>query len=106
MRSRGAQQRLVSLSLRLGILARAADPVTATAVEACVQELRAALEELRELARGIHPVVLTERGLEPALQALAERSPVPVEVDVDDAARDAACRRRTRRPCTSWPPRR
>jgi signal transduction histidine kinase len=43
-------------------------------------ELRAALEELRELARGIHPAVLTEHGLGPALKTLAERSPVPVSI--------------------------
>ena len=79
----GAQQHLVALALRLGILARAAEPATAAAVETCIRELRTALDELRELARGIHPVVLTERGLEPALQALAARSPVPVDVEVD-----------------------
>ena len=44
------------------------------------EELDAALEELRELARGIHPAVLSDRGLEPALEALAGRSPVPVEL--------------------------
>jgi signal transduction histidine kinase len=45
-------------------------------------ELTHALEELRELARGIHPAVLTERGLEPAVEALAMRAPLPVELDV------------------------
>ncbi|MGW0086258.1 sensor histidine kinase [Streptomyces sp. NPDC003393] len=45
--------------------------------------LLAVLEELRELSRGIHPAVLSEGGLPPALKALARRSPVPVEVDVD-----------------------
>jgi signal transduction histidine kinase len=44
------------------------------------EELAHALQELRELARGIHPAVLTERGLEPALRALADRAPVPVEL--------------------------
>src|SRR5262249_20759015 len=43
-------------------------------------ELRAALDELRELARGIHPAVLTEQGLGPALRTLADRSPVPVQI--------------------------
>jgi signal transduction histidine kinase len=46
-------------------------------------ELTHALAELRELARGIHPAVLTERGLEPALQAIADRAPLPVELEVD-----------------------
>ena len=60
--------------------AKAAEPGTAAAVERCIAELHTALQELREFARGIHPVLLTERGLEPALQALAARSPVPVRV--------------------------
>jgi signal transduction histidine kinase len=47
------------------------------------QELSEAIGELRELARGIHPAVLTTHGLEPALRALAERSPVPVEIELD-----------------------
>jgi signal transduction histidine kinase len=76
----GAQQRLVALALSLGVAARTADPVTASAVKACASELQAALGELRELARGIHPVVLTERGLEAALGELAARSPVPVQI--------------------------
>ena len=67
-------------------------------------ELREALEELRELARGIHPAVLTDRGLGPAVAALANRSPVPVEVD--RRARRAAARRRSRRPPTTSSPRR
>ena len=50
-------------------------------------ELKASLAELRELARGIHPAVLTERGLEPALNALAARAPVPVTLDTDDGER-------------------
>jgi signal transduction histidine kinase len=48
-----------------------------------IEELDTSLSELRELARGIHPAVLTDHGLEPALQALASRAPVPVEVQVD-----------------------
>ena len=46
------------------------------------EELSFALQELRELARGIHPAVLTERGLEPAVRAVADRAPVPVELSV------------------------
>jgi signal transduction histidine kinase len=76
----GAQQRLVALALSLRMVTRTAEPATAAAIEECIGELNTALEELRELARGIHPVVLTERGLEPALRVLASRSPVPVRV--------------------------
>ena len=79
----GAQQRLVALSLSL----RLAKPRVRTDPEAADEllagaatELAHALEELRELARGIHPAVLTERGLEPALETLVHRVPVPVEV--------------------------
>jgi signal transduction histidine kinase len=79
----GAQQRLVSLSLALR-LARSrldADPESARSLlEAASEELATALEELRELARGIHPAILTDRGLAPALEALANRSPVPVSI--------------------------
>ena len=61
------------------------------------------LAELRELARGIHPAVLSERGLEPALQALASRAPLPVDGRTDGRS---ACPPRSRRPRTSWSPRR
>ncbi len=50
-------------------------------LQAASEELTTALEELRELARGIHPAVLTDRGLGPALESLVTRTPVPVEVD-------------------------
>jgi signal transduction histidine kinase len=82
----GAQQRLVALALSLTLVAKRAEPDTAAAVQACADELHAALAELRELARGIHPVVLTERGLTAALEALAARSTVPVivESELDD----------------------
>jgi len=80
----GAQQRLVSLSLALR-LAQAkleSDPDAAsTVLESAREELSVALNELRELARGIHPAILTDRGLEAALESLATRSPVPVEID-------------------------
>jgi signal transduction histidine kinase len=62
-------------------LARAEGTATDAGVRELIErELDAAREELRELARGIHPRMLTERGLGPALAALAERSPVPVTV--------------------------
>ena len=76
----GAQQRLVSLALMLRMASRRhpQDPE----LEQAAEELSRALAELRELARGIHPAVLTERGLEPALEALAARAPLPVELEV------------------------
>ena len=79
----GAQQRLVSLALDLR-LAQAAvreDPDRAEELlEGANAELAEALEELRELARGIHPAVLSDRGLDPAVEALASRAPLPVEI--------------------------
>jgi signal transduction histidine kinase len=82
----GAQQRLVSLSLALRLLRtrlEGTDDPNAEAIAAAddaVAELRMAIRELRELARGIHPTILTEAGLGPALTALAERSDVPAAV--------------------------
>jgi signal transduction histidine kinase len=79
----GAQQRLVSMALNIR-LARAKlneDPLSADKLlESAGEELDAALAELRELARGLHPAVLTDRGLGTALETLASRAPVPVEV--------------------------
>jgi signal transduction histidine kinase len=79
----GAQQRLVSVALRLNMV----DAKLKTDVAAAREELAAAREdlghgltELRELARGIHPAVLTERGLGPALDSLLARAPLPVEI--------------------------
>ena len=81
----GAQQRLVSLALILRRLESSFEANSAAVRELAVAraELDAALEELRELARGIHPSILTDRGLEAALAAVAGRSPVPVELDLD-----------------------
>jgi signal transduction histidine kinase len=79
----GAQQRLVALALSLRLAATQAEPATATVIEGCIEELRGALADLRELARGLHPVVLSERGLPSALEMLATRSPVPVVLDRD-----------------------
>jgi PAS domain S-box-containing protein len=79
----GAQQRLVSLSLalRLAQSQLGRDPEAAERMLAeAQQELSEALADLRELARGIHPAILTDRGLGPALEALAARAPLPVEV--------------------------
>ena len=89
----GAQQRLVSLSLalRLAQSKLASDPDAAGAVLGSArEELALALDELRELARGIHPAILTDRGLAAALESLATRSPVPVEIDAPVDALPAA----------------
>src|SRR4051794_2693488 len=79
----GAQQRLVTLAvhLRLAQETLREDPAAAEAMLAHLgDDLKLALEELRELARGLHPAVLTGRGLEPALQSLANRAPFRVEI--------------------------
>jgi signal transduction histidine kinase len=87
----GAQQRLVALSLQLGLAKRrleeGEEAAAGAMLDAARDELARALEELRELARGIHPAVLTDRGLEPALEALAERAPLPVSLDQMPAER-------------------
>jgi PAS domain S-box-containing protein len=81
----GAQQRLVSVSVALrlakGKLEKAHSEKAVELLTEANAELGLALEELRELARGIHPAVLTERGLGPALASLADRATVPVEVE-------------------------
>ena len=79
----GAQQRLVALALQLREVEVKlhSDPETAGRLLASAREaLALALDELRELARGIHPAVLSDRGLGPALEALAARTPVPVRI--------------------------
>ena len=81
----GAQQRLMALGINLR-LARdrlGSDPESASLLDASLEELNEATRELRELARGIHPAALTDRGLASALNGLAERSPVQVEVSVE-----------------------
>ena len=83
----GAQQRLVALSVSLRLVeARIrSDPDSAHELLVSAQtELAHTLEELRELARGIHPAVLTDRGLKAALETLATRSPLPVEIETLD----------------------
>ena len=80
----GAQQQLVSLALDLRLLrARLKDqPEEAATVEQLAEKLNVALAELRELARGIHPAVLSDHGLATAIHVLVERAPVPVECDL------------------------
>jgi signal transduction histidine kinase len=85
----GAQSRLVALSLLLRAARRRADadPKLAQLLDQASDELDTSLAELRELARGIHPAVLTDHGLEPALDALVTRAPVPVSLDVEGGER-------------------
>jgi signal transduction histidine kinase len=86
----GAQQQLVTLLLSLQATKaeaqRHADPETAAMLESNIATLKQAVAELRELARGIYPSILTEAGLVPAVRSLAERCPIPVEIrgDVGD----------------------
>jgi signal transduction histidine kinase len=85
----GAQARLVALALLLRTARGRVreDAQLASLLDRAQEELRTSLRELRELARGIHPAVLTERGLEPALRSLVARAPVPVTVDATADAR-------------------
>jgi signal transduction histidine kinase len=86
----GAQQRLVSMALgmRLARDKMRDDPEAAERMlDGASAELDAALEELRELARGIHPAVLSDRGLDAALETLARRAPLPVELNRDSHER-------------------
>jgi signal transduction histidine kinase len=83
----GAQQRLVGLAMDLGLarerLAAGADPARAAElVERAHDEAKLAITELRDLVRGIHPAVLTDRGLDAALSAVAARCPIPVNLQV------------------------
>lgn len=82
----GAQQRLVAVAMELGrAKAKFADDIDAARdlVDSAHAQAKAALTELRDLVRGVHPLVLTDRGLDAALSGLAARCPVPVEVHVD-----------------------
>jgi signal transduction histidine kinase len=85
----GAQQRLAALALSLAMLRDrdGADPATAAALAGAAAELRQAISELRELARGIHPAILTEEGLPAAVESLADRSTLPVRFAADFDAR-------------------
>jgi signal transduction histidine kinase len=79
----GAQQRLVSLALQLRLARQTLERDPAEAGEMLASagdELNLALEELRELARGLHPAILSDRGLQAAFDSLAARAPFPVEI--------------------------
>jgi signal transduction histidine kinase len=86
----GAQQRLVAIAIGLRIADRLIDenPEQAhAALERASDELSASLAELREIARGLHPAVLSDHGLEPAVKAVAQRAGLPVELTFDLAER-------------------
>jgi signal transduction histidine kinase len=87
----GAQQRLVTLALALGMarnrLRSDPQPGVDTLLAEAAEELRLALGELRELGGGLHPPILSDEGLEAALDSLAERSPIPVDLSVNVAKR-------------------
>jgi signal transduction histidine kinase len=76
----GAQQRLVTVSMALGLEASRAGGETAGALSRAQDEIEQAIAELRELARGIHPTLLRDEGLEAAVVSLARRTPLPVTV--------------------------
>jgi len=81
----GAQQRLIALSLRLSMLEKRlpAEPVLKRELDVARQEIALSLEELRDVARGIHPAVLSGHGLAVALESLAARAPLPVRLALE-----------------------
>ncbi len=85
----GAQQRLVAVAMDLGMAKAKLDeqsgvtPEVRALVESAHNEARRAITELRDVARGVHPAILEDRGLDAALSSLAARCPVPVRIDVD-----------------------
>jgi signal transduction histidine kinase len=82
----GAQQRLVHslITLQLAAGERDASPAMARLLTEAIEDTQRAIEELRELAHGLHPAVLTTRGLAAAVEELADRAPVPVHVDIPE----------------------
>jgi signal transduction histidine kinase len=85
----GAQQRLIALSLELSLLEDRlhADPHATTRLDRARREIATSLDELRDVAHGIHPAVVSGHGLEIALEQLAARAPVPVRLNVEVAGR-------------------
>jgi len=85
----GAQQQLIAIMIQLGLLEESADdPGAVRQLAPAVRDgLRAALEDLRDLARGIYPPLLADQGLVPALQAQARKASLPVEIDADGVGR-------------------
>jgi signal transduction histidine kinase len=85
----GAQQRLIALSLRLSLLERrlVAEPEAREELDAARREIALSLEELRDVARGIHPAVLSGHGLAVAVESLAARARLPVRLTLDVVGR-------------------
>jgi len=83
----GAQQRLVALSLKLALAQVDAEPTAAAALAGAQDDLESALAELREFARGVHPSILREDGLDAAVQTLARHAPIPVSVSAGTEGR-------------------
>jgi signal transduction histidine kinase len=85
----GAQQQLIALTIQVGLLEESAsDPAAVRQLAPAVKDgVRAALEDLRDLARGIYPPLLADQGLVPALQAQARKASLPVEIDADGIGR-------------------
>jgi signal transduction histidine kinase len=83
----GAQQRLIALSLELGLLGEDLDPDARTRIERARGEIALSLEELRDVARGIHPAVVSGHGLAVALESLAAGAPLPVRLVVNTEGR-------------------
>ncbi len=82
----GAQQRLTSLAMNLGLARRTLKDVPPEVMQVIVdahEEAQAAIDELRDLVRGLHPAVLEDRGLDAALSGVAARAPLPVRLEVD-----------------------
>ncbi|MFF7988321.1 histidine kinase [Kitasatospora xanthocidica] len=82
----GAQQRLTSLAMNLGLARRTLKDVPPEVMQVIVdahEEAQAAIDELRDLVRGLHPAVLEDRGLDAALSGIAARAPLPVRLDVE-----------------------
>ncbi len=78
----GAQQGLLAVGATLSSIRGKADGEVAALLDQAVEDLKLTVQSLRDLARGVHPPILTDRGLAPAIETLAEHSPVPVDVDV------------------------
>jgi signal transduction histidine kinase len=85
----GAQQQLIALTIQLGLLEESAgDPAAVRQLAPAIKDgVRAALEDLRDLARGIYPPLLADQGLVPALQAQARKASRPVQIDADGIGR-------------------
>lgn len=88
----GAQQQLVAMAVELRLLRNrvGANDAATELIDRIDAKLSAALDELRELARGIHPGILTDRGLSPALESLASRAPIVIEREIDLPSRPPA----------------